>query len=226
MSTEVIKDESGVEAPVLEKKGTTVARRKQKAALQSHIAGVDTKPTDVLKWATEGREIYFGDQSDFVEISDAIYAELTPASKQRYQLAKSITNGENPIDSVMDSQRGWKKTYNTKPGSASGQLLVEGKDPKKDYFLARAEDTDFHANAEGFQVTRDPNVTVGGVKESCTYKTVGGQKKPEMVLMERPISFVAASQKKAKDARDRLTKVAQNDFVEKTAQNGVVGLTN
>jgi len=214
------------EAPVLEKKGTTARKRAARARLTRCIAGVDTSLADVLKWSQEGREIYFGDLKDFLELSEETYAALNASSKQRYNLAKSITYGSDPVGAIMDAQRGWSKEYNIKPGSASSNTVVLGKDPNKDYYLSREDSVDFHANNEGFVVTRDPNITVGNSKETCTYKTVGGQRKPELILMERPKELAILAQKKSKDLRDRLTKAAQENYVESNARKGYTVTSN
>lgn len=190
-----------------------------KVKLALREVGVDTDPALVLKWTQEGRELYFKDGDDFLELETEVVASLKRNARMRYDLAKAITLGEDVIETVEDGARGWSKDYAITPGTSTSRTFVKGKDPNKDYYLSRADSVDYHMARSGFKVTRDPNISVGGRKETCTYNTVGGQRQTELVLLERPNKVAKQIQAENKKNRDALTKSTRSSYAEKSNQS-------
>jgi hypothetical protein len=198
---------------------SAATKRAAKQRLRTEVVGVDTPHEDVVKWISEGRKLVFEDRESFLELDTELVRSLTRENRERYDMAKTITFGADPIGAIEDGRRGWEQDYNIMPGSASSRTVVTGKDPSKEYFLARKDAVGYH-QSKGKVVTRDPNVKVGGKDESCSYKTVGGQASPEMVLMEID-KKVAQKQRAERSAiRDRIIQGTNESYKETAARNG------
>lgn len=197
------------------------AKRAVKKALASVVVGsVDKTLDDVLKYAEEGRELYFEDGANFLELPDQVYTLLSVTSRERYGLAKRITLGEDIVGSMMDAERGWTKDYQVRPGSFATNTEVFGKNPEKDYYLATPVKVSGHT-AKGWEIDHDPNVHMFS-KESGTLKTVGGEKHPECVLMSRPKSVGVEHRKTRVNKHKRVIQKTKENFVEKAASKGVI----
>ena len=197
------------------------AKRAIKKALVSVVVGsVDNTLADVLKYAEEGREIYFADRTNFLEVPAQVVELMTIGSRERYGLAKRITNGEDVVGSMMDAERGWAKDYQVRPGAFATNTEVFGKDSNKDYYLATPMKISGHT-AKGWEIDHDSDVHMFS-KESGTLKTVGGEKHPELVLMSRPKSVgIERKLERATKHRRTIQKTKEN-FVEKAASKGVI----
>lgn len=190
----------------------------EKPVLSGRVVGLDTDPLLVVKWIQEERELHFKDEEDFLELDTEVVAALSRTARMRYDLAKAITRGEDVVETVEDGARGWSREYKVMPGSAASRTFVKGKDPNKDYYFAREDSVDYHMAKNGFQVTRDKNITVGGRNETCTYKTVGGQRATESVLLERPKELAEQIKVESKRKRDELTKRTRNQYNAKVSE--------
>ena len=202
------------EAPILK-----VETKEVKPKLAMRVVAVDTDPALVVKWTQEGRELYFDDEESFLELEAEVVAQLSKVARMRYDLAKNITLGQDVVETVEDGARGWARDYSVAPGSATSRTHVSGKDPDKDYYIARADSVDYHMNKSGFKVTRDPKVTMGGRKETCTTKTVGGQRDTESVLLERPKHVMEKIKSTNARKRAELTKSTTHEYAEKAHQS-------
>jgi hypothetical protein len=207
--------------PKLDEKGITEAKLANTNKLKPIIVGVDTDPQDVLLWSKEGRKLLFSEDEDFLELSEEVIRALSPDSRLKYDMARNITFKVDVVSNIEDGLRGWEKDYNVIPGSASAQTQVVGKDPKFDYRWMRKDAIGRH-QSQGFEVDHDPNIVAGGRKESCTYKTVGGQSKPELVLGRRPkyISEQITLEKRKK--RESFTQATLDNYVETANQKGAI----
>lgn len=193
-----------------------------KKKLAPKVVGlVDITDEDVLKYNEEGRILFFLDEEDtFRELAPETVKQLSLVNREHYDVAKSIAGGQDVIGNVQDAIAGFDTdAYNVRPGSASANLAVYGKDPNFDYYWERAENIS-KSRADGWEVDHDPNVKTKH-KESCTYKTVGGQAKPEMILTRRSKKASAEHKKKQREKRDRLIQHAQDTVRESAAQLGV-----
>ena len=206
--------------PKVEASGTTEKNLAKAKKLKTEVVGVDTDLDNVVKWSKEGRKLLFDEDTDFLELPEEIVRTLSTDNRGRYDIAKRITLKEDVVGTIVDGLRGWVKDYNVIPGSASAQTAVQGQDPKKDYRWARKELLGKHLS-NGYEITRDPNVTAGGRKESCSYKTIGGEQKPESILVERPKEVSLQIKSARKKQRDAYEQATMDSYVETAAQAGV-----
>lgn len=195
-------------------------RSKKKALANKLIGVVDTTKEDVLNYIKEGRELYFMDGKDFLELSDDIVAQMSYATKERYGLAKRITNGEDVVGAIQDGIRGWEKDYNVRPGSASDNMAVFGKKPGKEYFWTTKAKLN-SSKMRGWEIDHDPDVHTLH-NDPGTLKTVGGERQPELILMSRPKEIRAKLRKQRLDRADKLLGQTKEKFVENAAKIGVV----
>jgi len=198
------------------------ADRAKKKALSSKVVGaIDSSVEDVLKCIKEGRELFFLDgDKDFLELPDEVVKELSLTSKERYGLAKRITRGEDVVAAMQDGVRGWAKDYNVRPGSASDNLAVLGKKKGYDYYWTTKEKLNNNIARE-WEIDRDPNVhTIH--EESSTLKTVGGENKPELILLRRKKEASKKYSKKRIEKKERLLGRTKERFIENANKLGVV----
>lgn len=198
------------------------ADRAKKKALASKVVGViDTSVEDVLKYSKEGRELLFLDgEKDFLELPEEVVKELSMTSRERYGLAKRITRGEDVVTAMQDGVRGWAKDYNVRPGSASDNLAVLGKKDKYDYYWTTKEKLNNNIARE-WEIDRDPDVhTIH--EESSTLKTVGGENKPELILLHRKKEASKKYRDKRVEKKERLLGRTKERFVENANKLGVV----
>ena len=210
----------------LERTSVAEAKLRAKKKLAPKIVSkVDTKVEDVLQWAQEGRELVFEADEEFLELSPEAYKALSLKSKTRYDIAKSHTMGNNPVSDAIPEA--FNLPFNQRPDEANRQLAVFGKDPKKDYHWGRIDKLSRH-QAEGWEVDHDPNVHTE-YKESCNYKTLGGQKSPEAVLLSRPKEISEKKRAERKAIRDGQVKKTQNAYrasVESVGVKPIIGSDN
>lgn len=186
---------------------------------------VDTKDEDVLKWNEEGRKLFFDDEEgNFRELAPEVVKSLSLSNRERYDVAKNIVSGADVIGNVQDSIQGFSaRDYNIRPGSASANLAVYGKKPGEDYYWERAENVD-KRRAESWKVDKDPDVHTRH-QESCSYKTVGGQAKPELVLLSRPKSVSAEEKARKQKRRDALVGKATDSYRDAVERIGAIATT-
>ena len=197
------------------------AKRAVKKALSSVIVGsVDKTIDDVLKYAEEGRELYFEDKANFLELPSQVVSLLSGATRERYSLAKRITLGEDIVGSMLDAERGWAKDYQVRPGAFATNTEVFGKKDDMDYYLATPIKVSGHS-AKGWEINHDPDVHMF-TKETGTLKTVGGEKHPELVLMSRPKSVGVTRRAEKVLKHKRTIQKTKENFVEKAASTGVI----
>lgn len=195
-------------------------RAKKKALSSKFVGAIDNTVDEVLEWAEEGREIYFADHKEFLEIPKQVYDVLTPMSRERYRLAKRLTMGEDVVSSMLDAERGWAKDYNVRPGSFGDNSEVFGKDPDYDYYLSTPTKLSGRYATE-WEIDHDPNVHML-TKESGTLKTVGGENKPELILLRRKKSIGIKYAKKKLERHNNLIDKTKESFVENASKVGVV----
>lgn len=184
----------------------------KKKLLSKMVGSVDNTMEDVVKWDNEGRTLFFEDDEDkFLTLPTDVVRDLSRSNRQRYDLAKRIARGDSVLDSMTTAIQGFDSgDYAVRPGSASANLAVLGKKPGMDYYWERKENVN-KRRSEGWQVDTDSDVkTIHD--ESCTYKTVGGEKNPEMILVSRPNSISAQAKAKKQAHRDALVGKAQNSY--------------
>ncbi len=193
----------------------------KKALAKKVVGAIDTTVEDVLKYAKEGRELYFADgEKEFLELPEGVLKELSQASRERYGLAKRITRGEDVITAVQDGIRGWVKDYNVRPGSARDNLAVFGKKKGFDYFWTTKEKLN-GSISEGWEIDRNPDVKTIH-QDSSTLKTVGGENKPELILMSRPKTLGIKAKEKRVERTQKLLGRTKEKFVENANKIGVV----
>lgn len=184
------------------------------------IQALDFKAADVVKFDKEGRKLFFADDKEsFLELSDSIIQKLSPENKKRYRLAQQIFQGEDVIQNVVDGIRGWTKDYNVRPGSFSDNLMVFGKQKGFDYDWSTPAKLS-NKVAQGWEVDRDPNVKTVW-EDSSTLKTVGGEAKPELILLRRPKKIKIEERKKRKEKLNALKGQTKDNFVKTASDMGV-----
>lgn len=198
------------------------ATKAEKAKLEAKVVGVDTSIESVVEWSQEGRKLYFGEKEDFLKLPGEIVRQLSPENRERYDTAKNITLDVDILGTMEDGRRGWEKDYAVMPGAASTKTKVDGKDPNKEYFWSRKDAIQFH-QGEGYVITRDSRVKAGGREESCSYKTVGGQASPEMILMERRKDVGDKMRADRKEKRRRIIEGTTESYKETAARMGSKG---
>jgi hypothetical protein len=206
-------------AIVIEEAGTVEKKLASTKKLKSEIVGVDTSLEDVLKWSKEGRTLFFSEDEDFLELPEEVVRELSLDNRRKYDVARGITFKQDVVGTIEDSLKEWVKDYNIIPGSASAKTAVSGKDPHKDYRWARKELLGKHI-ANGYKVTRDPKVKAGDASDTCSFKAIGGEQKPEMVLVERPKDVTLKIKSKRKQQRDSYSQATMDNYVESAARQG------
>lgn len=196
--------------------------REAKKKLPAEVVGVlDTSIQKVLEYAQEGRDIFFKDGEDFLELPNQVVEEMNLTSRERYGLAKRITNGEDIITAMEDGARGWTKDYDVRPGSFSDNTEVFGKDNKNfDYYLSTTRKLS-NRIAQDWEIDRDPNVHMMQ-KDSGTLKTVGGEKNPECILIRRKKEIGIERKKKSREKKRALMRQTKEAFVETADRLGVV----
>ncbi len=209
--------------PELEKSTDVVAKAKARKALAPKIVtALDTTPTDVLQWANEGRELTFDADDDFLELPSEVYKALSLKSKTRYDIAKSHTLGNNPVSDA--TPEAFNLPFNQRPDEANRQIAVLGQDPTKDYHWGRIDKLGKHS-ADEWEVDHDPKVHTE-FKESCNYKTLGGQKSPEAVLLSRPKTTSDRKRKERQDVRDGQVKKTQSQYRSTLESAGIKPIVN
>jgi len=183
------------------------------------VSKLDTSVVNVVKWASEGRELFFEDGENFLELSTEAYKALPQRTKTRYDVAKNITLGNDVIGTVTNDIKGFELPFEVRPENPTSQLAVVGTSEEYDYHWSRPDKFEKHSR-EGWVVDHDPSVRTK-YDESCSYKTVGGQKHPELLLLKRPKTLGVEKKRKAKESRDALVKRTQNNFRESAESLGV-----
>ena len=207
--------------PEVVSKATAAKKRKEEKELKTvMIKVVDFNSKDVVKFDKEGRELYFDDSKEgFLKLDPKVVSKLKPSNKQRYRLAEQIFKGEDVIQTVQDGIRGWAKDYNVRPGSFSDNLAVFGKRQDFDYVWSTPAKMN-NKIAKGWEIDHDPNVrTIWD--DNGTLKTVGGEAKPEQVLMRRPKKISLGERKKRKEKTEKLLGRTKEKFVKSAAEIGV-----
>lgn len=192
---------------VKEAEAKAVAKKKLKAQV---VSKVDTTPASVVKWVQEGRELYFAGGEDFMELPTEVAALLTGLSAQRYAIERDAKNGVDVVGNATNAINGFELNFNVRPDDPNRQLTVHGKDPKMVYHWARPDKYEQHLR-EGWVVDHDPNTSTE-YDESCSYKTVGGQSQPELLLLKKSKEAHTDNQVKRKERRDGLVKKTQENF--------------
>lgn len=192
---------------------------KRKLAAKT-VGSIDNTVADVVKWDKEGRTLFFEDnESTFIKLDSEVVRGLSTANRMRYQTAKQIAGGVDVISSMTTAIQGFDSAdYAVRPGSASANLAVLGKDKDTDYYWERKENVN-KRRSEGWIVNTDSNVRTLH-DESCSYKTVGGENNPEMILVSRPKSITIKENAEKKLRRDAMVGKATNTFRESVERVG------
>jgi len=206
---------------VAEEKAKSTAKKKLPSKV---VTQVDNTPADVVKYVSEGRDLYFGDGEEFLELPAEAYKVLPQNLKVRYDMAKRITLGDDVVDTVDSGIKGFKLPFEVRPESAGAQLAVRGKKKGFDYHWARPDKFEKHLR-DGWVVDHDESTSTK-YDESCSYKTVGGQKSPELILLKRPKKIGVQKKADAKKRRDMSVQGAQNDFRQSAESLGVKPLVD
>lgn len=178
-----------------------VEKKKVSKKKQKKWVGVDTLPEDVIKWG-KSYDLHFEDDKDtFLELPTEVLSTFDAVTKQRYAMAKAIARGEDVIGEAVNGQRGFSVDYDVMPGSASEKLAIFGGDPKMSYHWSTPAKLEKHL-AQGAVIDHDPNVKTR-TKQSGAAKTVGGQRREEMVLVATPKEVVEKNKQRRKELRDR-----------------------
>lgn len=207
-------------------KKTAQVRAKKKVLASKVVGAIDSSVETVLECIKEGRELYFMDgEANFLELPEEVIRKLSQTSRKRYGLAKRITRGDDVVGAIQDGVRGWAKDYNVRPGSAKDNLMVTGRDDKKyDYYWTTSAKLNNNLSRE-WEIDRDPNVhTIHD--ESSTLKTVGGENKPELILMRRKKEISKKFQNARQTKHERLLGRTKERFVENANKLGVVASIN
>jgi hypothetical protein len=203
----------------LESKKEAAAKVAAKKKLKAQVVSkVDTSPANVVKWASEGRELFFAGGEDFLELDDEVVGLLSGMNYTRYRIERDALNGSNPVGVSTDSINGFTTNFNVRPDDPNKQLEVSGKDPGMDYHWSRPDKYEQHLR-EGWVVDHDTS-TKTRYSESCSYKTVGGQNQPELVLMKRGKEASEADRVERKKQRDGMVKKTQQSFANDVVKTG------
>ena len=202
-------------------KETSKARAKKKALEPKVVGLIDNSVEDVIKYSKEGRELYFMDgDKNFLELPEEVVKGLSLTSREKYGLAKRITRGDDVVGAMQDGVRGWAKDYNVRPGSAKDNLAVIGQKKGYDYYWTTKEKLNNNLARE-WEIDKDPSVHTLH-EETSTLKTVGGENKPELLLLRRKKEASGKYRDKRKARQERLLGRTKNAFVESAAKLGVV----
>jgi hypothetical protein len=201
------KGKAAAPAPEGQKKEQPKAERSKNA--EKPIISIDTKVEDVVKWDSEGAELYFADDPEkFLELPSDVAGGLGFYNKQRYYTARNIMKG------TMDLSGYDKRKFKPQPGTATAgqQLRVDGKDSRFHYCWKRPDELQ-QAQRNGYRVADDPALDTFYGDVGST-RTVGQAGSEEMVLMKIPRE---AWEKKQADNRTRSK--ARRAAVEENAIN-------
>lgn len=212
----------------LEKVSDAEAKATARKRLKPQVVSkVDTTATNVVKWVSEGRELFFEAGDDFLELPDEVIKLMSQTTRQRYSIERDAANGVDVVGAAMDGINGFSTNFNVRGDDPNRQLTVKGKKANKDYHWVRPDKFDVQLR-KGWEVDHDK--AVGTVyDESCNYKTVGGQNQPELVLMSRGKEVGLKEQAERKARRDGSVSKAQNQFrhdVETKGGRAIVDTTN
>ena len=196
------------------------AREVKKKLVSIVVGALDSSVQKVLEYAQEGRDVFFKDRGEFLELPEQVVGELNLESRERYGLAKRITKGEDIITAMEDGARGWAKDYAVRPGSFTDNTAVFGKDPRDEYCLTTPRKLS-DSIAKDFEIDRDPKVHMIQ-KDSGTLKTVGGEKNPECILVRRKKEIGVARKKAKREKKAALIRHTKEAFVETADRLGVV----
>lgn len=186
------------------------------------VTKIDTEAVDVLQWAKEGRELYFGDNEEFLKLPTEAYKALSLDSKRRYDIAEGHTLGRDIVkDSIPEA---FNLPFNVRPESVNRQLSVLDQDPKLDYHWGRPEKIGQH-QSEGWVVDLESSAHTE-FQDSSSYTTVGGQNRPEMILLTRSKEVSAEKRKERKDLRDASVRKTQGQFKEAASELGVKAIVD
>lgn len=195
------------------------AKQVRKKIQKKVIVGVDSTEADVLKLISEGHKLFFEEGDDFLELSEETIKQLDMATKQRYRMAKNITEGVDVMGPAIDSARGYSVDYKVRAGSANENTMVYGKEAGMEYTWGR---TDKHNKklSEGWVIDDNPNVKTR-FNESGTRKTLGGQNAPEANLYRRKKETGDALRAKRKEIRNARLLKTQNTAKDAAIKLGV-----
>ena len=190
------------------------------------VSKVDTTHANVVKWISEGRELYF-DEESFLELPGEVYKMLSDLSKKRYNITKTHVLGADVVGNASDSIKGFTTEFGVRADDPNRQLKVSGKNPDLVYHWTRPDNFD-QRKREGWVVDHESS-TKTEYDESCNYKTVGGQNQPELLLMAKSKDAHKADQVKRKARRDGLVAKTQSNFqndVEKIGGRAIIQSDN
>ena len=194
---------------------------KAKRKLKKHL-GFDTPYEDVLKWQSEGHELYFDETGEeFLELTSEQVKELSPIHQMRYRMSKQIFDGTFDMDSTVSATLGYDKDmYAKRPGSASDKLKVWGKDEGWDYTFVR-EDSRARFEMDGWIPDTSPKTKTCETKnDACATTHIGGHRNSEMTLYKIPSDVNANKKKLRKDIRLGKLKKSQDTARESILRAG------
>ena len=179
------------------------------------IISIDNQISDVLKYDSNGKDIYFDDEEGrFLDIPEDVVKELSLITKQRYKLAKKVHE-----DIVKETEKYGsgieylsKIKISGKHASATEKLRVHQKEKGMHVCYKRPDEVQ-SSLADGYRIAKNVktfNSDVGSVHY------VGSYGEPELILMEIP---EAEFQKRLKENGEKSRK-----FVDAVATDGLQAL--
>lgn len=148
---------------------------------KSVFVTIDNTIEDVLKYDSEGKEVFFKDDLyAFIKLSSEDYEKLPKKLKTRYNTSKkthAIREEEAEEDALIQEIE-----LGTRAPNAIGQLEILNKDPNLDYYLA-AKNKVAQKRLKGFRIDKS-GATCFGVTPTNGVTFVGYS--DELVLMSRP----------------------------------------
>lgn len=203
------KEKKGVDKQV-----TKVTKPKRPGLGKNKHISVDMEYDDVIKFDKEGYNLRFSDEEGkFKKLPAAILKQLSPESQGNYNVANALRMG---IDVGMLDHG-----YDVTPGSAKDRMEVFNRKAGKDYYWSRTDRVD-KWKQEGWKVCVDNDVsTMNG--DSGSIKTIGGERRPEMVLMEIDKPRLAATKARKNQRRQQIINKTKESFKEDVRRLGGKG---
>ncbi len=204
--------DSGVEA--------VAPKRKRTAKPKVITIGVDNTPEDVLQYQSDGSDLHFDDMKNFLKLPESIVAELKPEFKTRYRLAQAISRGDDVIGGAVDGQRGFSLDYDVQAGSAAEKTAVANVPKGKEVYWGRMDKLNKHLG-NGFKISEDKDIVTRYGASGSDRKFIGGQRNPEMVLLERPVEVGLEVKARQRELKRRLIDTNKSQIKEDFSRAGV-----
>lgn len=178
-------------------KAEEAIRENAKKEIVKKTIQFDTSFEDVIKYQSEGYELVFSWEKPIVLTSEQ-FSKLKSVNKDKYYQAKFASEGQDLVQTSMDSQLGYKKTYSVRPGSPTEKLTVLDKEPDMEYRW-EIPDRVTSKEAQGWVIDEGKARKQINNDNGSNIKRIGSGNREELVLMKIPKTVVEEKEKKNRE---------------------------